>query len=30
MITDVGEYIVGAYLKVIEGCDVIDYNARPA
>ena len=22
-------YIVGAYLKLIEGCDVIDYNVRP-
>jgi hypothetical protein len=27
--TDIGEYIVGAYLKVIEKCDFIDYNARP-
>jgi len=27
--TDIGEYIVGAYLKVIKKCDFIDYNARP-
>ena len=26
--TDIGEYIVGAYLKVIEKCDVVDYNVR--
>ncbi len=24
-----GEYIVGAYLKLIEKCDYIDYNVRP-
>ncbi len=29
MITDVGEYIVGAYLKLILKCDFIDYNVRP-
>lgn len=29
MTTEPGEYIVGAYLKVILGCDVIDYNVRP-
>ena len=29
MITDVGEYIVGAYLKLILKCDIIDYNIRP-
>ncbi len=29
MQTDIGEYIVGAYLKLIEKCDVIDYNVRP-
>ena len=28
MATDIGEYIVGAYLKMIVGCDVIDYNVR--
>jgi hypothetical protein len=27
--TDIGEYIVGAYLKVIKKGDFIDYNARP-
>lgn len=26
--TDVGEYIVGAYLKIINGCDFVDYNVR--
>ncbi len=26
---EVGEELVGAYLKVIEGCDVVSYNARP-
>jgi len=29
MSTDIGEYIVGAYLQFIEGCDFIDYNIRP-
>ena len=29
MLTDIGEYIVGAHLKVIEECDFIDYNVRP-
>jgi hypothetical protein len=29
MRTDVGEYIVGAYLKLEAGCDVVDYNVRP-
>ena len=29
MITDVGEYIVGSYLKTILKCDYIDYNVRP-
>lgn len=28
MITEVGEYIVGAYLRIIKGCDFIDYNVR--
>jgi len=27
--TGIGEYIVGAYLKVIKQCDFIDYNVRP-
>jgi hypothetical protein len=29
MPTEMGEYVVGAYLKVVLGCDVVDYNARP-
>ena len=29
MKTEIGEYIVGAYLKIIEECDVVDYNVRP-
>ena len=29
MKTEIGEYIVGAYLKVILKCDFIDYNVRP-
>jgi len=29
MKTDIGEYIVGAYLKVIRECDFVDYNVRP-
>lgn len=29
MKTEVGEYIVGAYLKIIKGCDFVDYNVRP-
>ena len=28
MLTDIGEFIVGAHLQLIKGCDVIDYNAR--
>ncbi|MCM3443281.1 MULTISPECIES: hypothetical protein [Metabacillus] len=28
MKTDVGEYIVGAYLKSMKKCDFIDYNVR--
>jgi len=27
--TDIGEYIVGAYLKIIKKCDFVDYNVRP-
>ena len=26
---DIGELLVGAYLKVIEQCDVVAYNQRP-
>ena len=29
MATSVGEYLVGAYLKLIEECDFVDYNVRP-
>jgi hypothetical protein len=29
MLTDIGEFIVGAYLQLIEECDFIDYNIRP-
>lgn len=28
MSTDIGEFIVGAYLKVKEECDFVDYNVR--
>ncbi len=27
--TQMGEYLVGAYLKIIEGCDIVVYNLRP-
>ncbi len=29
MLTDVGEYFVGAYLRLEEECDFVDYNVRP-
>ncbi len=29
MHTEMGEYLVGAYLKLKFGCDVVDYNVRP-
>jgi len=29
MKTSIGEYIVGAYLKLIKGCGVVDYNVKP-
>ena len=29
MNTEMGELLIGAYLKVIEGCDVVCYNQRP-
>lgn len=29
MKTEMGEYVVGAYLKLVEQCDVADYNVRP-
>jgi hypothetical protein len=28
MNTEMGEYIVGAYLKLIKECDFVDYNVR--
>ena len=28
MATGIGEYLVGAYLKLIVGCDFVDYNVR--
>lgn len=30
MKTEIGEYIIGAFLKVILKCDYIDYNVRPS
>lgn len=29
MSQDVGEYIVGAYLQLTLGCDLVNYNMRP-
>lgn len=29
MLTDIGEFVVGAYLQLIEECNFIDYNVRP-
>lgn len=29
MLTDIGEYVVGACLQLQEGCDFVDYNVRP-
>lgn len=29
MLTDVGEYFVGACLQLIDQCDFVDYNVRP-
>ena len=28
MATEIGEYLVGAYLKLVQGCDFVDYNVR--
>jgi hypothetical protein len=28
MLTDIGEFIVGAHLKLVRGCDFVDYNIR--
>ena len=30
MKTEIGEYVVGAYLKIILKCDYVDYNVRPS
>jgi len=27
--TEMGEYLVGAYLRVVEECDFVDYNVHP-
>ena len=29
MRTEPGEHLVGAYLRLIEGCEIVDYNVRP-
>ena len=29
METNIGEYVVGAYIKIIRECDFVDYNVRP-
>jgi hypothetical protein len=29
MKTEMGEYVVGAFLKQVLGCDFVDYNVRP-
>jgi hypothetical protein len=29
MKTEMGEYVVGAYLKQVLKCDFVDYNVRP-
>lgn len=29
LLTDVGEFLVGAYLQLEAECDVVDYNVRP-
>jgi len=29
LLTDIGEFIVGAYLQIECGCEVVDYNVRP-
>jgi hypothetical protein len=28
MLTDIGEFIVGAHLQLIKECDFVDYNVR--
>ena len=27
--TEMGEYVVGAWLREVAGCDFVDYNVRP-
>lgn len=29
MKTEIGEYMVGAWLKLVNNCDFVDYNVRP-
>jgi hypothetical protein len=29
MLTDIGEFIVGGHLQLVEDCDFVDYNVRP-
>lgn len=29
MLTDIGEFFVGAHLQLVLECDVVDYNVRP-
>ncbi len=29
MLTDVGEYLVGAHLQLVDNCDFVQYNVRP-
>lgn len=29
MLADVGEFLVGAHLQLVEECDVVDYSVRP-
>jgi len=29
MTAEMGEYLVGAYLELLEGCEIIAYNVRP-
>lgn len=29
MKTEIGEYIIGAYLQIVKGCGVVSYNVRP-
>jgi hypothetical protein len=29
VLTDVGEYLVGACLQLLDGCEFVDYNVRP-